>query len=139
LVLLSGAELCFDRAAFVHGALDGLAAVDDEGVAEGEGGVVGAEPEHGCCDFVDGAESADRYLACSCAMNASRLSSLSSTSRPIIWVSMTPADGVDADVGGGVVACSALGESDETELGGAVPPSPGEGPLRVLPLTRTRG
>ena len=43
-------------------ALDGLATVDDEGVADSECGVAGAEPEDRCCYRVDGAESAYRFL-----------------------------------------------------------------------------
>ena len=46
-----------------RGSADRLAAVHDEGVADGEGAEVGGQPEHGRGDLLGAAHPADRLLA----------------------------------------------------------------------------
>ena len=103
--------------------LDGLAAVDDEGVADRERGFVGAQPQHGGGDLVDGAHAADWFL-----VDERRASGRRRRRRVVdhVGVDDAGADGVDADAGRGVVERGALGEADDAELRGAVGGTAGE-------------
>src|SRR5438105_5810783 len=106
-------------------ALDGLATVDDEGVADSECGVAGAEPEDRCCYLLDVAESADRFLR---DERVTSVGPVIDEASDHLGVDDAGADGVDADVRCGVVQGGALGESDDAELRGTVRGSSSKSP-----------
>src|SRR6476661_9056775 len=74
--------------------LDGLAAVDDHRVPDGEGGLVRAEPEHRRGDLLRATETADRFLG-----DDGRVALLGAAGEAPdhLGVDDPGADGVDAD------------------------------------------
>src|SRR5215204_5921772 len=94
--------------------LDGLAAVDDECVADGKGGLVGAQQQHGGGDLLGRAHAADRLLR-----DGGLPSYVGAAGEAVhhLRVDHPGADGVDADARSDVVERGALGEGDDPELG----------------------
>ena len=97
--------------------LDRLAAVDDHGVADHEGGRVRAQPDDGRGDLLGLAHPPDRLLRDHLRPPLGRAPGEAAHHRR---VDVPGADGVDAEVLRGVVEGGRLGQADHAVLGGGV-------------------
>src|SRR6478735_4257428 len=99
------------------GRSDCLAAVDDEGGAGGEGGVVGAQPQHGGGDLLWLAETADGFVGDESFAPAG---SAVAEAEDHLGVDDAGAQSIDTDACGGVVEGRGASEADDAVFGGGV-------------------
>src|SRR4051794_3660560 len=104
-------------ALWVPTSLNRLAAVDDHGVPDNEAGPGRAEPHDGRGDLLRTTHPPDRLLR-----NHLRAALGGAPGKPVHHrrVDVPRADGVDAEVLGGVVEGGGLGQADHAVLGGGV-------------------